>query len=112
MTHPAMENRLRWFGAWNNPHWAIGYKARREAYASGRGGRYQVERTHKLIFVVRYQRPGVDFYDDLGTAVTQEEAIALAQAENDQTPHVSNTEEAKNEGGVWGAWISIPTDPR
>ena len=74
---------LRWFGAWNKRDWKIGYKARSEAYAFGRGGRYQIERTH---FVVRYQRPYVDFFDDIGTAANQEEAIALAQAHNDQTP--------------------------
>jgi hypothetical protein len=76
---------LRWFGAWNKPHWSVGYKARREAYAYGRGGRYQIERMPEH-FVVRYQRPCVDFFDDIGAASTQEEAIALAQADNDQTP--------------------------
>jgi hypothetical protein len=64
------ENRLRWFGAWNKHHWKVGYKARREAYAYGRGGRYQIERGYEH-FIVRYQRPYVDFLDDIGTAATE-----------------------------------------
>ena len=53
-----MGESLRWFGAWGKTGWEVGYKARREAYAYGRGGRYQIERTHGH-FVVRYQRPYV-----------------------------------------------------
>ncbi len=33
---------LRWFGAWQKTCWKVGEK--REAYASGRGGRYQIHR--------------------------------------------------------------------
>jgi hypothetical protein len=47
-----MGDRLRWFGAWKKTSWKVGYKQRREAYASGRGGRYQIERYDEG-FVVR-----------------------------------------------------------
>jgi hypothetical protein len=65
--------------------WKVGEK--REAYASGRGGRYQIRR-HAEGFVVRYRPPQdymreFDDLDDIGMAATQEEAIALAQAHNE-----------------------------
>jgi hypothetical protein len=37
-----MGESLRWFGAWKKSTWKVGEK--REAYASGRGGRYQIRR--------------------------------------------------------------------
>ena len=78
---------LRWFRAWKKSSWNVGYKWRREAYAYGRGGRYQVERYDEG-FVVRYCPPyQMDTpWQDIGTAATQEEAIALAQAHNDSEP--------------------------
>jgi hypothetical protein len=62
----------------------VGFRWRREAYASGRGGRYQIERYDEG-FVVRYCPPYDlgDAWDDIGTATTQEAAIALVQAHND-----------------------------
>ena len=79
-----MGESLRWFGAWKKASWKVGYKRRREAYASGRGGRYQIERYDEG-FVVRYRANYLcDAFDDIGTAAKKEEAIALAQAHNDQ----------------------------
>lgn len=76
---------LRWFGAWKKPIWEVGYKWRREAYANARGGRYQVQRYDEG-FVVRYAPPYdlSDAWDDIGTATTEQEAVALAQAHNDK----------------------------
>jgi hypothetical protein len=68
----------------------VGFRGRREAYASGRGGRYQIQRYDEG-FVVRYCPPYdlTDVWDDIGTATTQEAAIALAQAHNDSEPCTS-----------------------
>jgi hypothetical protein len=84
---------LRWFGGYKKSSWKVGFRGRREAYASGRGGRYQIQRYDEG-FVVRYYPPhdlsGV--WDDIGTAATQEEAIALAQAHNDSGPCITAIE--------------------
>jgi hypothetical protein len=73
--------RLRWFGAWKKSSWKVHEK--REAYASGRG-RYQIRRYDEG-FVVRYCPPYdlSGLWQYIGTVATQEEAIALAQAQND-----------------------------
>ena len=71
---------LRWFGAWKRTSWKLGEK--REAYASGRGGRYRILREPEA-FVVGWCPP-YKCPDQPGTAVTQEEAIALAQAHKDR----------------------------
>jgi hypothetical protein len=68
---------LRWFGAWKKSEWKVGEK--REAYASGRGGRCRIKR-YEEGFVVSYRPPHdlSDAWDDIGTAATQEAAIAIA----------------------------------
>ena len=74
---------LRWFGAWNKSSWKVHEK--REAYAIGRGGRYQIFRRYDEGFVVSYCPPYdlSGLWQGIGTTTTQEEAIALAQAHND-----------------------------
>jgi hypothetical protein len=79
-----MGESLRWFGAWKRSTWEVG--AKREAYAYGRSGRYRILRHTENCFVVFY-RPPYDLSDawgDIGTATTEQEAIALAQAHNDR----------------------------
>jgi hypothetical protein len=83
-----MGESLRWFGAWKKTSWEVGERptAGREAYASGRGGRYQIRRDPEG-FIVRYYPPykGPDTpWEEIGRAATQEAAIAIAQAHNDQ----------------------------
>jgi hypothetical protein len=80
---------LRWFGAWKKTNWEVGEKPTngREAYASGRGGRYRIKR-YVEGFVVSYYPPDKcpdTPWEDIGTAATQDAAIALAQAHNDQS---------------------------
>jgi dCTP deaminase len=83
----AIDVGLRWFGTWKKRSWEVGFRGRREAYASGRGGRYQIQRYDEG-FVVRYCPPYDlgDAWADIGTGTTQEAAIALAQAHNDSGP--------------------------
>jgi hypothetical protein len=81
-----MSESLRWFGTWKKREWKVGWKWRREAYASGRGGRYQIQRYDEG-FVVRYCPPYKcpdEPWEEIGRAATQEAAIAIAQAHNDQ----------------------------
>jgi hypothetical protein len=77
-----MSENLHWFGAWKRTSWEVG--AKREAYAGGSGGRYQIKR-YEEGFVVRYYPPYKcpdEPWEDIGTAATQEAAIAAAQAHN------------------------------
>jgi hypothetical protein len=82
MRRPEQKQGLRWFGAWKKSSWTV--REKREAYASGRGGRYQIQRYDEE-FVVRYRSPYdlSDLWQGIGTAATQEEAIALVQAHNE-----------------------------
>lgn len=85
---------LRWFGGYKKSSWKVGWDYRREAYASGRGGRYQIQRYDEG-FVVRYCPPYKcpdQPWQDIGTAATQEEAIAQAQAHNDSGPCITAIE--------------------
>ena len=78
-----MSENLHWFGAWKRTSWEVG--AKREAYAGGSGGRYQIKR-YEEGFVVRYYPPYKcpdEPWEEIGRAATQEAAIALAQAHND-----------------------------
>jgi hypothetical protein len=71
---------LRWFGAWKKSEWKVGWDDRREAYASGRGGRYRIVRFDDC-FAVSYCPPYKcpdEPWGDIGIATTQEEAIAGA----------------------------------
>jgi hypothetical protein len=75
---------LRWFGTYQKTTWKVGKK--REAFASGRGGRYQIQR-YDDGFVVRYCPPYKcpdEPWQDIGRAATPEAAIALAQTHNDE----------------------------
>ena len=44
-----MVDSLRWFGAWKKSEWEV--VAKREAYASSRGGRYQIRRSDECFVV-------------------------------------------------------------
>jgi dCTP deaminase len=83
---PSVES-LRWFGAWKKSSWEVGEKPTegRQAYASGRGGRYRILRKIEG-FIVSYYPPYKcpdEPWEEIGRAATQEAAIALAQAHND-----------------------------
>ena len=80
-----MGESLRWFGAWGKSNWKVGTK--REVYAYGRGGRYQICR-YGGGFVVRYYpayKCPDEPWEDIGMAATQEAALAIAQSHNDQS---------------------------
>jgi hypothetical protein len=97
---------LRWFGGYKKSSWKVGWDYRREAYASGRGGRYQIQRYDEG-FVVRYCPPYKcpdQPWQDIGTAATQEEAIAQAQAHNDSGPCITAIEPP---GGTDKRFVSL-----
>ena len=76
---------LRWFGSYKKSEWKVGWDGRREAYASSTGRRYRIVRfddSFAVSFHPPFQCPD-EPWEDIGIAATQEEAIALAQAHND-----------------------------
>jgi hypothetical protein len=75
---------LRWFGSWKKTDWKVG--TAREAYADRRGGRYQIRR-HADGFVVRWcppHNPVAQPWQEIRTVATPTEAVAVAQAHNEQ----------------------------
>jgi hypothetical protein len=75
---------LHWFGAYKKIDWKVGEA--REAHADNRGGRYRIQRDAEA-FIVRYCEPYLApdvLWKEIGTALTELEAVRLAQIHNDR----------------------------
>ena len=82
-----MGEGLRWFRSYKKSEWKVGWDARREAYASGKGGSYLIQRFDDFSpWPIAHRKCPDEPWEDIGTVVTQEEATALAQAHNDRGP--------------------------